>query len=138
MDLFGVYSFPEDRLMQKVDATVIKETKYIALWVFILSVLMQAVFLVIGKWDYNVLLGNLLGAAGAVLNFFLMGITVQKALGREEKEARALMKTSQIYRNLMVLVIVVIGVVFFNIWASVIPIFFARIAIMLRPMFDKK
>ena len=124
--------------MQKIDSTVIKETKYIALWVFILSVLMQAVFLVIGRWDYTVLLGNLLGAVAAVLNFFLMGITVQRALGREEKEARALMKTSQIYRSLMVLVIVVIGVALFNIWATVIPVFYARIAIMFRPMFDKK
>ncbi|MBQ4055157.1 MAG: hypothetical protein IJD17_05540 [Clostridia bacterium] len=124
--------------MQKIDSTVIKETKYIALWVLILSALMQAVFLVIGRWDYSVLFGNLLGAIASVLNFFLMGITVQKALGREEKEARALMKTSQIYRNLMVLVIVVIGVVFFNIWATAIPVFFARIAITFRPIFDKK
>lgn len=124
--------------MRKIDSTVIKETKYIILWVLILSVLMQAVFLVIGKWNYTVLLGNLLGASAAVLNFFLMGITVQKALGLEEKEAKTLMKTSQIYRNLMVLVIVVLGVIFFDIWASVIPVFFSRIAIMFRPMFDKK
>lgn len=124
--------------MRKIDSTVIKETKYIILWVLILSVLMQVVFLVIGKWNYTVLLGNLLGASAAVLNFFLMGVTVQKALGLEEKEAKTLMKTSQIYRNLMVLVIVVLGVIFFDIWASVIPVFFSRIAIMFRPMFDKK
>lgn len=124
--------------MQKIDSTVVKETKYIAVWVLILSALMQAVFLVISKWDYTVLLGNILSAGAAILNFLLMGVTVQKALGCEEKEARALMKTSQIYRNLMVLVIVIIGVIFFNIWASVIPVFFARIAIMFRPMFDKK
>ncbi len=124
--------------MQKIDSTVIKETKYITIWVLILSVLMQAVFLIISKWDYTVLLGNILSAAGSVLNFLLMGITVQKALGLEEKEARSLVKTSQIYRNLMVMVIAVIGVVFFNIWASLIPLVFARIAIMFRPLLDKK
>ncbi len=124
--------------MQKIDPTVIKETKYITVWVLILSALMQAVFLVISKWDYTVLLGNILSAAAAILNFLLMGITVQKALGMEEKEAKSLVKTSQIYRNLMVLVFAVIGVVFFNVWASVIPLLFARIAIMFRPMFDKK
>ena len=32
-----------------MDATVRKETGYIAIWVFLLSVLTQAVFLVIGK-----------------------------------------------------------------------------------------
>lgn len=55
--------------MKKVDKTVLRETGYIALFVILLSVLMQAVFLIIGKWDYTVLLGNLLSAA-AVGNFF--------------------------------------------------------------------
>ena len=124
--------------MAKIDKVVLKETKYIALWVLILSALMQAVFLVISRWNYTVLLGNLLSAGAAILNFFLMGITVQKALGLEEKEAKSLMKTSQIYRNLLVLVIAVIGVVFFDVWASVIPLFFVRIALAVRPAFDKK
>ena len=39
---------------------------------------------------------------------------------------------------LPMLVIVVIGVIFFNIWATAIPVFFARIAITFRPIFDKK
>ena len=38
---------------------------------------MQAAFLVSGFWDYTVLLGNLLSAAAAVLNFFLLGILHQ-------------------------------------------------------------
>jgi len=54
--------------MKKVDKTVLNETKYIALWVFLFSILMQAVFLVIGKWDYAVLFGNLLSATFAVIN----------------------------------------------------------------------
>ena len=64
---------------KKVDGTVRKETIYIAAAVLILSMLMQAVFLIIKQWDYTVLLGNLLGGGVAVLNFFLMGLTVQKA-----------------------------------------------------------
>ena len=66
--------------MKKIDETVLKETKYIAAWIFIFSVLMQAVFLVICEWNYTVLLGNILSAVFSVLNFFLMGLTVQKAL----------------------------------------------------------
>ena len=69
----------------KIDATVKKETKYIALWVLLLSALMQSVFIVIGKWDHTVLLGNLLSGAAVILNFFLIGITVQKALEKEFK-----------------------------------------------------
>ena len=74
--------------MKKIDPTVLKETKYIALWVLIFSALMQAVFLVLRAWDYTVLLGNLLGGGVAVLNFLLMGITVQNALQKEEKTLR--------------------------------------------------
>ena len=48
----------------------------------------ELVFLIIGKWDYTVLLGNLLSGCAAVLNFLLMGITVQNALSKDEKSAK--------------------------------------------------
>ena len=126
--------------MKKIDETVLKETKYIAAWIFIFSVLMQAIFLVISEWNYTVLLGNLLSALFAVLNFFLMGITVQKALDKDEKEAKTLVKVSQLYRSLMILVVTVIGVALpcFNTVAVIVPVFFPRIAIAMRPLFDKK
>ena len=63
--------------MQKIDPTVQKETKYIAAVVIVLSAAMEAVFLVLGKWNYSVLLGNALGALAAVGNFLLMGVTIQ-------------------------------------------------------------
>ena len=126
--------------MKRIDETVIKETKYIAAWVFLFSVLMQAVFLIIGKWNYTVLLGNLLSAAATVMNFFLLGITVQNALGKEEKEIKTAMKVSQIYRFLFLVIIVILGVTLpcFHIWAVMIPMFFPRIAIAFRPFFDRK
>jgi hypothetical protein len=126
--------------MKKIDAVVIKETKYIGLWTLVLSVLMQAVFLVIGRWDYTVLLGNLLSGAAAILNFLLMGITVQRALGKEEAEAKTFIKMSQLYRFLFLIVVVVIGVVLpcFHSLSAVIPMFFPRVAIAIRPLFDKK
>ena len=126
--------------MKKIDETVLKETKYIAAWIFIFSVLMQAVFLVISEWNYTVLLGNILSAVFSVLNFFLMGLTVQKTLDKDEKEAKTLVKVSQLYRSLMILVVTVIGVALpcFNTVAVIVPVFFPRIAIAMRPLFDKK
>ena len=130
----------EKIIMKKIDATVLKETKYIALWVVILSALMEAVFLIIGKWDYTVILGNALTAVASVINFLLMGITVQNALGKEEKEAKTAMKVSQLYRMLLMLIVVIIGVVApcFNIWAVIIPVFFPRVAIAIRPLFGER
>ncbi len=126
--------------MPKIDKTVQKETGYIALWVLIFSALMQAVFLVIGKWDLTVLFGNLLGGALAILNFFLMGIGVQKAVRKEEKEARDLMKLSQTLRSFLVLVVVIVGIVLhcFHTVAVILPLFFPRIAVAIRPLFMKK
>ena len=127
-------------VMSKIDATVLKETKYIAVFVFLLSVIFQAVFLIISKWDLNVLFGNLLSASASVLNFFLMGLTVQKAVLKDEKGAKATMKLSQTYRTLFLAVVLIIGlsVPCFNKIAVIIPLFFPRLAITARPFFDKK
>lgn len=120
--------------MKRIDPTVLKETKYIGLFTFILSVLLQSVFLIIGKWDYTVLLGNLLGAIAATGNFFLMGLTVQESLTKEEKEAKNLIKLSQSGRLFMLFTIALIGYLLsvFNTLAVIIPYLFPRIAIMLR------
>lgn len=126
------------------NSSVIKEnTRYIAAWEIILSAAMQAVFLVIGKWDYRVLLGNLLSAPFAVLNFYLMCRTVEKTLERErtdEKEARSFAKMSQTLRSFMMFAVAVIGaaVPCFNIWTALLPLMFPRIAAYMRVFFTKK
>lgn len=121
--------------MIKADSAVIKETKYIAYFSLILSVLMQAVFLVLRRWDYTVLLGNLLSLVIAVLNFYLMGISVQKALNMEEADARKAMRASQGLRNVAMFFAIVIGVVTpcFNTIAVILPVFFPRAAVSFRP-----
>lgn len=123
----------------KIDSTVKRETRYIALSVIALSILMELVFIVIGQWSYRVLLGNILGAGVAVLNFFLMGLTVQNAVLLEEKEARDKMKLSMTLRSFLLMLTAVLGVVVpvFNAPATIIPLFFVRIAIALRPVFIK-
>ena len=126
--------------MKKIDPTVLKETAYITVFTIIFSMLMQAVFLIVQKWDYTVLLGNILGIVAVVLNFLLMGITVQNAVLKEEKDAKNLMKLSQTGRLFMMFVFALVGylVPVFNAIAVVIPFLFPRIAIMLRPFFMKK
>lgn len=125
--------------MKKLDPVVIRETRYVALCVFLLSILTQAVFLIIGKWDYTVLLGNLLSGCVGIINFLLMGITVQSAVEKEEKEAAATMKASQALRSFLLFLSAAIGVLLpvFNTWSVLIPLFFPRIAVSLRPIFNK-
>ena len=105
----------------------------------ILSVLMQAIFLIVGEWDYTVLLGNLFGGGVAVLNFLLMGLTVQTSLGLEEKEAHSHVKLSMTLRMLMLVICAALGVLLpcFSVLATLIPLFFVRIAVALRPLADR-
>ena len=126
--------------MKRIDPAVREGTKYIGTWVLILSALLQAVFLMMTLWDYTVLLGNLLGGAFATLNFFLMGLTVQRALGKEEKEARNAIRVSQLYRNMLLVAVAVVAILVpcFHSVAAIISLFFPRIAILLRPFFAKK
>ena len=87
--------------MKPIDPTVRRETGYIALWVVIFSTLMQAVFLLLRQWSLPVLFGGLLGGGAAVGNFFLMGLSVQSAVGQDEKQATALMRASLAGRMLL-------------------------------------
>lgn len=126
--------------MAKVDATVRRETGYVALWVLLFSALLQAAFLLIGQWTPPVLWGNLLSGTAAVGNFFLMGLTVQKALTQDEKQAANTMRLSQTGRLFLLFLIAMIGVLLpraFSLWTVLIPLLFPRIAIALRPLFNK-
>ena len=123
----------------KVNETVAKETKYIITFVAIFSVLMQAIFLILGQWSYKVLLGNIYGAAMTVGNFFVMCLYIQKAVTQEEKEAKQTMKASQSLRFAALALFSGIGVVVpvFN-WITVVaPLTFPSFAIFLRPLIDK-
>ena len=126
-------------MFKKVDPIVMKETRFIAAMVLIFSALMQAVFLIIGKWDYTVLLGNLYGAAIAVGNFFLMGLTVQHCLTLEPDDAKKKMKLSQQGRLMLMLVLCMIGAAlsYFNTIALLIPQFFPRIGVTIRGLTTK-
>ncbi len=126
--------------MNSVDKTVLKETKYISFVVIILSVLMNIVFVIYNKWDYKVLLGNVVSAIVGILNFLVMGITVQKALAKDAQDAKKIIKISQSARNLAMFVIIGAGVLlpWFNTISIIVPLFFPRLAIMLRPLWKGK
>ena len=63
----------------KVQPAVRQETAKIALGTAVLTLIMISVFMILGRFDWTVLTGALLGWAAAVGNFFLMALTVQKA-----------------------------------------------------------
>ena len=118
--------------MKGLDPAVKKETLMIAVGTVILSALMQVVFILIRKWDLPVLWGTLLGTAAAILNFFLMALTVVKCIELAPDKAALKIRVSQGGRLMMLAVIAIIAAVLpcFNLYAAVIPLLFPRIVIM--------
>ena len=128
-----------------------KETGHITVYTLIGLVIMWIAFWVL-KWffdgespfDYTVLpvrLGGIGGGIIAVLNFFLMAMTVQKIASTEDdKEAQSIMKTS--YRNRMLLQILWIVVAFvtpcFNCVAGIAPLLFPTLGIKIKGIIDLK
>lgn len=116
-----------------------KSTLYILIWTLILSLLMQSVFLIIGKWNLTVLFGNLLSASAAVLNFWWYATALAHAAGQEdEKVQRQSIRTSFLLRRLMYIGIAALGLLLpgvFNPFAVIIPLFFPPVAQMVFPLF---
>ena len=128
-----------------MDPAVKKETGYIAVWVVLLSLVMEAVFLLTGKWDLSVLFGNIGGAAIAIGNFWLMALIVTSAVNRavergKPEEAATRVKATATFRlaGCALLCVLLIAVFKTNLYATVIPLLFPRIGIAFRPMIDRK
>ena len=127
--------------MAGMDPAVKKETGYITVWVVLLSLLMEAVFLVIRQWDLSVLFGNLGGAALAVGNFFLLALVVSRAIdrGKPDQAATRVKATASLRLiGMGALAALLIGVFKTNVFATLIPLLFPRIGLLFRPMIDRK
>ncbi len=154
--------------MIKVQPAVRTETLRIAAGTLILTLFMLAVFLIIGRFDLSVLLGALLGSAAAIGNFFLLGLSVQKAAetmngvklpsyeeaeaGLEEgqeaeavvtpetRQAKQRMQLSYTGRMLMLAAVGILGLTLpcFHAVATVLPFLFPRIVISLYGILMKK
>ena len=120
--------------MSNIDPAIKQETKYIASTTLILSALMEAVYLIIGQWNLAVLFGNLLGAAIGVLNFFLLGLGLQSALKKDEKDAKTTVAFSHTMRFLLMGGVIVLAVLldFFAIIPTVLGLFFPGVGVYLK------
>lgn len=125
--------------MKKIETAILRETGYVAASTTVLSALMVAVFLVIGAWDLTVLFGALYGIFVAVLNFFLMGLGVQRAVNQQDpKEARNVIRTSHSLRLLLLMLLAVGGVLipWFHTVAALVPLLFPQIGMLVRSRFQ--
>lgn len=96
---------------EKPQQSIVKETKRIAVGTVIMLVVMLAVYAVLGKFTGGVLLGGLLGSAYAIFNFFMLGMTLQKAASMTDQQM-AHMKVRSSYSTRMIGMLILAVVAF--------------------------
>ena len=96
---------------EKPQQSVVKETKRIGVGTVIMLVVMLAVYAVLGKFTVSVLLGGLLGSAYAIFNFFMLGMTLQKAASMTDQQM-AHMKVRSSYSTRMIGMLILAVVAF--------------------------
>lgn len=126
----------------KPQETVLRETRRIAVGVFSMLAIMLVVYAVMGRFSLAVVLGGLIGSLYAVINFLLLGMTVQKvAEMREGNEELARMQMKSSYNMRMVIMILLIVVAFalpfVDGLACMIPMLFPRLTILVLQLTGK-
>ena len=115
----------------KVQKVILKETWHVGLGTLILSAAMCGVFALLGRFRSAVALGALLGSFCAILNFFLLGLSLQSAMDRGEG-APKFMKAAYNGRMLLYAAGIAVGALApcFDVIAVIIPLFFPQLVIL--------
>lgn len=115
----------------KPQKTVKTETLRIAAGTAVLCAVMLLVYLLLGQLRWQVVASAVFSGCWAVLNFFLMGLTVQKA-AVDTARAKNLMQFSYSLRMLGSALVMIVGftVPAFEPIAVVVPLLFPRITIL--------
>ena len=135
-------------ILDNVQPAVKKETKRIIKITIVGLILMWILFAVLHfampdkvPLDYTVFLGGIGGGAVAVLNFFLMGLAVQKAASAsDEGTARMKLKASYSQRFLMQILWVILAILApcFHFVAGIAPLLFPGTGIKIMGIFHNK
>ena len=128
----------------KPDNAVRRETARVALGVFALVAAMLAVYAVIGRFSTSVLFGGVYTGCLTVMNFFIMGLTVQGVTDRAAEKERTeqelaeltiemknRMKVSYNMRMIALFALLVVGISVFKFdpLATILPVLFPTIVI---------
>lgn len=135
-------------LLENIQPAVKKETKRVIVITLLGLLLMWILFAALHfimpdkvPLDYTVFLGGIAGGCVAVLNFFLMGLAVQKAAAAEDEgTARMKIKVSYSQRFMMQVFWVIIAIIApcFHFVAGIAPLLFPGTGIKIVGIFHNK
>ena len=134
-------------LLENVQPAVKKETKRVVMITGAGVILMWILFAILHftmpdkvPFDYTVILGGIGGGVIAVMNFFLMGLAVQKAASAtDEGTARMKLKASYSQRFMMMILWVIVAIVApcFQFVAGIAPLLFPGTGLKFVGIFHK-
>ena len=133
--------------MSILQPAVKKETQKVVVYTVVGVVLMWGVLFLLRPtmpdkivFDYTTILAGLIGGGVAILNFFLMGISVQNIAATEDQDlAKKKMKTSYSQRMALQLIWVVIAIAApcFYFVAGILPLLFPSLGIKFMAVIKK-
>ena len=134
-----------DNRKERIQPAVRKETEHVMVYTAAGVAVMWCVFLALHlvipekvPFDYTVFLGGAVGGCVAVLNFFFMGLAVQKAAAAtDEDTARMRIKASYSQRMLIQMLWVILAIVApcFHFVAGIVPLLFPGTGIKIAGIF---
>lgn len=126
---------------QNKTAQTLRELLPLLLIAAALSAVMVGVFALIGRYDWTVLFGALLGTAASVINFLAMTLSLLRA-EKAESTAKATLRVRGIYIVRMAVLIAVLIIALrsklFHPVATLLPLCFIRIAMFINEIFFQK
>ena len=140
-------------MAMRPDRAVLRETGRVAAGTFIMAAVMFAVYAVIGRLRAPVALGGLYTSLLTVLNFFVMGLTVQRIADRAaekqrdeaelqefSKQMEARMKLTRNARLIALFALIIVGIrlLGFDPLATILPIAFPTVVIRVLQIIDVK
>lgn len=133
--------------MSILQPAVKKETQKVVIYTVMGVILMWIVLFLLRPampdkivFDYTTILAGIIGGGVAILNFFLMGISVQNIAATEDQDlAKKKMKTSYSQRMALQLIWVVIAIAApcFYFVAGILPLLFPSLGIKLMAVIKK-
>ena len=133
--------------MSILQPAVKKETQKVVIYTVVGVVLMWIVLFLLRPtrpdkivFDYTTILAGIIGGGVAILNFFLMGISVQNIAATEDQDlAKKKMKTSYSQRMALQLIWVVIAIAApcFYFVAGILPLLFPSLGIKFMAVIKK-
>ncbi len=117
-----------------------KEIIKMAAGMLLLCSVMVLIFYIVGHGGMPVILGALLGAFAAVLNYYLLALTVTKACEKGDGRFNGYLGLSYTARILLLGAIIIFAIKCkeINYVATVIPLVFPRILVTVFGIFQKK